>query len=67
MPHPKYAGRPHLRVAGVAALVFIGAGSLLLSRTVEGTAGTVVYSLLPIAWLTICVSLASLSLAAARR
>ncbi|PRX19104.1 hypothetical protein [Actinoplanes italicus] len=59
--------RSYLRTAAVAALVFIGAVFTFFSTTPAGFTGTVMSSLLALAWLTACCSLAGLALASIRR
>ena len=58
--------RSYLQTAAVAALVFIGAVFTFFSTTPAGITGTVMSSLLALAWLTACCSLAGLALASIR-
>ncbi|WP_433795412.1 hypothetical protein [Actinoplanes sp. CA-252034] len=59
--------RSYLQVAAVAALVFIGAALTVLNSSPTGLPGTLMSSLLAVAWLTACCSLAGLALATIRR
>ncbi|BEL07629.1 hypothetical protein Q0Z83_058200 [Actinoplanes sichuanensis] len=59
--------RSYLQVAAAAALVFIGAALVVFSSSPAGLPGTVMSSLLAVAWLTACCSLAGLALASIRR
>ncbi|MEU4163042.1 hypothetical protein [Actinoplanes sp. NPDC026670] len=61
MPHA------YLQVAAAAAIVFIGAAVAVLNSSPIGLPGTVMSSLLAVAWLTVCCSLAGLALASIRR
>jgi hypothetical protein len=54
-------------VAAAAAIVFIGAAVAVLNSSPIGLPGTVMSSLLAVAWLTVCCSLAGLALASIRR
>ncbi|MEV0902257.1 hypothetical protein [Actinoplanes sp. NPDC049802] len=58
--------RAFLQVAAIAVLVFIGAALVVFSGSLDGIAGLLTYSLLPVAWLTACCSLAGLALASVR-
>lgn len=60
------ASRSFLQVAAIAALVFIGAGMLVLSSSPAGLLGSLTSGLLAVAWLTTCCSLAGLALASVR-
>ncbi|MDI6100848.1 hypothetical protein QLQ12_19740 [Actinoplanes sp. NEAU-A12] len=60
------ANRSFLRVATVAALVFIGAATVVLSSSPAGFLGSLTSGLLAVAWLTACCSLAGLALASIR-
>lgn len=66
LPAHVSARRPFLQVAGVAALVFIGAALLAFSLSPAGVVGMAVYTVLPLAWLTTFCSLAGLALASIR-
>ena len=61
------ANRSFLQVAAVAVLVFIGAVSVVLSSSPAGILGTAMSTVVALAWLTACCSLAGLALAASRR
>jgi hypothetical protein len=58
--------RSYLQTTAVAALVFIGAVSVVLNGSPAGITGTMMSSLLALAWLTACCSLAGLALASIR-
>lgn len=58
--------RTFLQVAAVAALVFIGAALLALNVSPAGIPGMAVFTVLPLAWLTVFCSLAGLALARIR-
>jgi hypothetical protein len=59
--------RSYLQVAAVATFVFIGAALMVLNVSPTLTPGTVTSSVLALAWLTACCSVAGLALASIRR
>jgi hypothetical protein len=68
-PHPRepVVPRSYLQVAAVAAVVFIGAALAVLNTSPTGIPATMMSSLLAVAWLTACCSLAGKALASIRR
>jgi len=61
------SSRTFLQVAAVAALVFIGAALLAFNVSPAGAPGIAVFTVLPLAWLTVFCSLAGLALHTIRR